>query len=354
MKSKRLLSFVGTRPELIKNLALSRAAANFPELDFVICHTGQNFGDKMADGIADELRIPVAVRNDSVDRSSFGSVAKSIMEFVEVQLKRYSPDIVISNTDTDTAFYAALTSAKLKKDVAHIEGGIRCEARSNPEEINRRLSDHLSRWIFTISETDSQSLLMEGFPPESIFMCGDITVDALRIVLDELDIKVTEGNYDLMTIHRQENAGSPERLKVILEAVEESGFKTIFPVHPRTKEALAKSGLWKTFANSKIIHFMEPQTFVEMVKVLAGSRKVISDSGGLRREAYVLEKPVISLAEFVWFREMNLLGYEYVAGADNVKLMEGIRNYNPPKSRPPLFGDGQAAVRILKILMESE
>ena len=135
------------------------------------------------------------------------------MLVVAEQVRKLSPDVIVSNTDTDTAFYTVLVGAKMRVLVAHIEGGIRCEARLNPEEINRRLADHLANWVFTISDEDTQSLLSEGFPEESIFMRGDITLDALRITLADRHIQVRRGDYNLLTIHRQENANNPKRLE---------------------------------------------------------------------------------------------------------------------------------------------
>ena len=348
----KIISFVGTRPEVIKNLAFCEAASKFKNLDFSLIHTGQNSGPNMADSLIQELKIPLLKQNPFVDRSTPGSASKSFLDFIMKCIQEYSPDIVISNTDTDTAFYTAWAGAKLRVPVAHIEGGIRCEARHNPEEINRRLADHLSDWIFTISHEDTESLLKEGFSKNQVFMLGDITLDALNIVMKRHQIKINSGEYNLLTIHRQENANNPVRLKQIFQAVEKAGFKTVFPVHPRTYDTLEKTGLLKDLARSKVIEIKEPQSYVEMVRLLANCRKVISDSGGLRREAYMLDKPVISLVSFIWFKKMNQLGFEFIADADETKIEWAIQNFNPKKPRPALFGDGRTGHHILKTLLK--
>lgn len=347
IRAVRILSFVGTRPEIIKNLAFARAAARNKSLDLRIWHTGQNFGDNMADGIWKELGIPVERTALSVDRSTQGAVARSLMDFIAQGITEVRPDAVISNTDTDTAFYAALVAARMKVPVAHVEGGIRCEARNNPEEINRRLADHLSDIVFTISNEDTKSLISEGFDKRNVFMLGDITLDALQITLKEHGIKVESGAYDLLTVHRQENTGNPQRLRAILEGVAAAGFRTLFPVHPRTRQALERPELKSVVAAAKNIELLEPQTYIAMTRLSAGCRKIISDSGGLRREGYMLGKPVISLVWFVWFKSMNRLGFEAVADADAKKIWKAISSFEPKGRRPPLFGDGRAGEKIL-------
>ena len=346
----RIISFVGTRPEIIKNLAFCRRALLFKDLEFLVVPTQQNFGAEMVDQFIRDLNIPVADQSNRVDRTTPGSIAKSLLDYIIHCIERFRPDIVLSNTDTDTAFYAALGATKLKVPVAHFEGGIRCEERSNPEEINRRLADQLSRWIFPITADDAQNLAEEGFSSQSIFMLGDITLDVLQIVKQENRITINSGAYDLMTCHRQENAANPERLSRIIEVVEQAGFPTVFPVHPRTKESLLKYGLWQRLESSRTIKALSPQGYLEMLKLLCGCRKVISDSGGLRREAYLCNKPVISLVDFVWFKKMRQLGYEFAAGADADKLQWAIQNFNPPTDRPSLFGDGRAGEHILRTL----
>lgn len=349
----RILSLVGTRPEIIKNLAFCRAAARFPDLDFRVIHSMQNFGPDMADGFFEQLGIPIADRNEMIDRSSPGSVAKSLIDFTRHCIDKYKPDAIISNTDTNTAFYAALAAAQMRVPVAHFEGGIRCEARLNAEEINRRLADHVSDWVFTISDEDSQALRSEGFPAASIYMLGDLTYDVIKTVVREHDIPVVRGDYDVLTTHRQENANDPRRLAAIIEAVESVGFPTEFPIHPRTRDTLEAAGLMDRLLRSPNIRVRGPQGYLDMVRLVAGSRKVLSDSGGLRREAYMLDKPVISLVSFVWFKKMNELGYEFVADADPARIARALREYDPPGDRPKIFGDGRAGEYILRTIMEN-
>jgi UDP-N-acetylglucosamine 2-epimerase len=348
----RIVSFVGTRPEIIKNLAFCRAAPLFPDLEFLVVHTGQNFGHDMADCFLEELEIPIARSSPVVDRSTMGSVAKDLIDHVAACIEEYAPDVIISNTDTHTALFTAYAGARLRVPVAHFEGGVRCEARLNPEEICRRLADHLSTWIFTISDDDTQSLLDEGIPAESIFMLGDLTLDALEIVLREHAIEVRRGDYNVLTAHRQENTDDPQRLRAILDGVEAAGYPTVFPIHPRTRDTLERAGLLERLERSKVITARPPQGYLDMMRLVAGCNKVISDSGGLRREGYMLDKPVISLVSFIWFKKMNRLGYELVVDNDRARLTQAIREFDPAGPRPPLFGDGRAGEYILRKILE--
>lgn len=343
----KILSLVGTRPEIIKTLAFVDAARAREGIQFEVAHTAQNAGPDMADCFFEDLGIHPAFRNDPIDRTDLGTAARGMMSFCQRAIEQSRPDVVISNTDTDSAFYAALVAARMRVPVAHIEGGIRCEARLNPEEINRRLADHLSSWVFTISDDDSASLVAEGFSPGSIFMLGDITRDALDLIRRRHEIEVTRGDYNVLTLHRQENAGDEGRLRAILEAVESAGVPTRFPVHPRTRQKLAGTGLLDRLERSRVIELLDPQPYVEMVRLIAGCGKLLSDSGGLRREGYLLGKPVISLVWFVWFKQMSRLGFEFMADADSARIREAIESFEPPAERPPLFGDGNAASRIL-------
>ena len=183
-------------------------------------------------------------------------------------------------------------------------------------------------------------------------MRGDITLDALRITLAERHIQVRRGDYNLLTIHRQENANNPKRLETIIDAIERANSPTVFPVHPRTREGLQTAGLLERLQSSKVIQLRDPQPYADMVRLAAGCNKVISDSGGLRREGYMLDKPVISLVWFVWFKRMNQLGYEFAADADGDKIAWAIQKFDPPQQRPPIFGDGRAGEHILRTLQE--
>ena len=339
---------MGTRPEIIKNLAFCRAAKSIPGLKLDVLFTGQNFGPEMSSAQWKQLGIPITRVSKGVDRTSTGAIARDLMDFVTESIRLYKPDAVISNTDTDTAFYTALAAAKAKVPVVHIEGGIRCEARLNPEELNRRLADHLATWVFVISPEDERSLLDEGFDRDRVFNLGDITNDALKIVIKEHKIPIARGGYDLLTVHRQENVGDPKRLAAILEGVRRAGFPTRFPVHPRTRQALERGEAKAILKKAPNITLLPPQPYLDLVRLLAGCRKLVSDSGGLRREGYLLDKPVISLVWFVWFKGMNRLGFEKVADADATAIEKALRTFDPKGKRPPLFGDGRAGERILR------
>lgn len=345
----RVLSIVGTRPEIIKTKAFWEAARERRDLDFIVARSGQHLDPSMSDVFFEQLGIDCAGSVQPADRDTVGSIVGSLVDTSLRAIDEFQPDVVVSNTDTDTAFATAFAAAKRGVPVAHVEAGLRCAARWNPEEINRRLADHLATWLFPHIQEARESLLREGFDPASVFLHGDVTLDTLNIVMDRFRIERVRGDYDVMTIHRQENADNPKRLGAILKTVAEVNFPTIFLAHPRTSDNIDRWNMWELVKGSRV-EVRPQEDYVDTLRYLAGCRKVISDSGGLRREAYMVEKPVISLVNFVWVQSMVDLDFEYLADADPARLGWAIREFDPQTPRPELFGDGRAAWRILQTL----
>lgn len=341
----KILSIVGTRPNFIKQVPLTRAYRRHG-LEEIILHTGQHYDYQMSRVFFRELNLPEPDYIATIPKYSSIHQTASMMMFIEDILKEVRPDMTVLMGDVDSSCAGAIASTKLKIPCAHIEAGLRSESFFNPEEINRKVCDVLSSLHFPHIAEARDSLLREGYDKDRIFLVGDVICDALKFFLRKKKIRIMKRNYILLTIHRAENTDNPKRLKRILRAVIDSGEKFVFPVHPRTEKALKKSTLWEEIVNCPRIKITAPQGYLEFLKLLAQCKMVLTDSGGVRREAYILKKPTLILVNIVWVPSVVELGWAVVTD-DNVDLIKKqIKNFKIPREHPPLFGDGNAAIRI--------
>jgi len=269
---------------------------------------------------------------------------------LEEVLAKEKPNVTLIYGDVNSTLAAALASVKLRIPVAHVEAGIRSDDRYNPEEINRRVADCVSDVLFAATQESYEALIKEGHSKKDTFLVGDVLKDSLEAIVEKFNIKVNQGNYHLATVHRMENVTSFVRLKNIIEAFIESKKHIKFLLHPRTEKCLKKYNLFKKLKNSYNVELLPALGYVEFIKLLAGADKVLTDSGGVRREAYLLKKPIISLINIIWFPSLIKCGWKYVADAQKRKIIDAIDNFNPQSRRPNIFGDGRAAIRILSIL----
>jgi UDP-N-acetylglucosamine 2-epimerase (non-hydrolysing) len=246
---------------------------------------------------------------------------------------------------------AALASAKLKIPVVHIEGGVRSPHLYNPEEVNRRVTDVVSKLIFASTRNDYATLLREDFSPDAVCLSGDLMKDSLLLTLVEEQIESRASDYVVATIHRDENVQSPRRLTAIVDGLIACAIDVRFPVHPRTRQKLEHYGLFARLSGSRV-KLLEPTGYVTFVRMLAGARRVLTDSGGVRREAYILGKPVIVPTDIVWFPEIVESGWMVTVDADPTAIAQLLREFTPTTPRPSIFGDGNArhviADRILR------
>lgn len=347
----KVISVVGTRPNFVKEFFIHKELKK-RGIKEILVHTGQHYDYEMSKIFFENFDIttPDYHFNNS-DLSSIQQVAH-IMEYMEDVLKKEKADCTLVYGDVNSTLAAAVASAKLKIPVTHIEGGIRSSSLYNPEEINRRVSDHLSALIFTCTKTDYQNLLYENFSRDRIVLSGDIMKDVILYAIDKENIKLKRGDYSIVTIHREENVESKERLTNIISGLIRSKEKIIFPVHPRTRKKLEKFGLVDAIIkNSRRIEITEPKSYLEFVKLLAGANKVITDSGGVRREGYILKKPVIVLINITWFPEILRAGWKVIVDADTDKIVDAIKNFEPVKRHPNIFGDGNAHKIIVENLI---
>ena len=337
----KVVSVVGTRPNFVKEFFIHKELKK-RGIKEILVHTGQHYDYEMSKIFFENFDI--AKPDYHFNNSNLSSIQQMahIMEYMEDVLIKEKADCTLVYGDVNSTLAAAVASAKLKIPVVHIEGGIRSPNLYNPEEINRRVSDHLSVLIFVCTGTDYRNLLEENFSKDRIVLSGDIMKDVLLYTVDKENIKVERGRYSVVTIHREENVESKERMTSIILGLINSKEKIIFPVHPRTRKKLEKFGLIDLITKNSRIEIIEPQSYTKFVKLLAGANKVITDSGGVRREGYILRKPVIVLINITWFPEILKAGWKVVVDADTDKIADAINNFEPDKKHPNIFGNGNA------------
>jgi UDP-GlcNAc3NAcA epimerase len=345
----KIVSIVGTRPNFIKEYVM------FPQfqargIEEVLVHTGQHFDYEMSELFFEQLEIPRPHYMNEVIKGKHGRETGEMMGFIESVLMDEQPDATLVYGDVNSTMAAALASAKLRIPVVHIEAGLRTPFRYNPEEINRRVADTVSDLLFPHIREAYESLMREGYDPADVFLPGDIMKDSLLKITEKYGIEPTKGDYCVATVHRAENTEDPKRLEAILDGFLTSHIPIKFAVHPRTSKRMAQLGLIKKIEQSKVVELLPPIGYLDFMRLMAGADRVLTDSGGVRREAYILGKPVVNLTNIVWVPEMVSCGWSLIADADSKKIADAIRNHNPSGERPEIFGDGHAAERIAEII----
>lgn len=350
-KQIKVISVVGTRPNFVKEFLINREFRR-REIKEVIVHTGQHYDYEMSKLFFENFDLPEPDYHFGNSGMSNIQQTAEIMRYMEDVLKTEKPDCTLIYGDVNSTLAAAVASAKLRIPVAHVEGGVRSWSLYNPEEINRRVSDHLSELVFSCTKTDYENLLNENFDKERIVLSGDIMKDVLLFVLEKENIPYKRGNYSVVTIHREENVESKERLTNIISGLLESQNKITFPVHPRTRKKLEQYGLIERIERNQRIELTEPKGYINFLRLLAGANKVITDSGGVRREGYILKKPVIVLINITWFPEILKAGWKFIADANSDKIVKAIRKFEVPEVHPDIFGDGKAHKKIVESIIE--
>jgi len=327
----KTLTVIGARPQFVKAAMMSRKLKND-----VLVHTGQHYDKEMSAVFFDELDIPEPDYNLGIGSGSHGEQTGRMLEAVEQVLLKEKPDIVIVHGDTNSTLAGALAAAKLKIPVAHVEAGLRSYSQM-PEEINRRMVDHLSSYLFAPTVTAVNNLNREGLG--NIYHVGDVMYDAFLRYSEE----VKKGDYILATIHREENTDDGDRLGDIFSELNWLG-NVICPLHPRTKARL------KNKYNR--ITFIDPVGYREMLKLIGGARIVVTDSGGVQKEAYFSKTPCVTVRPQTEWTELVEAGWNILV--DTVGIVGAVRR---AKSRMILdgrgqvdYGDGNAAGRIVAIL----
>jgi UDP-GlcNAc3NAcA epimerase len=318
-------------------------------------HTGQHYDDNMSEVFFRQMRIPAPDVNLGVGSGEHGRQTGAMLAALEEVLLERRPDRVLVYGDTNSTLAGALAAAKLNIPVAHVEAGLRSFQRAMPEEINRVVADHLSDLLFCPTPTAVTNLACEGIR-SGVHLVGDIMFDAAlfyRGLLEQGDAesRLPAGlpdDFYLLTLHRPENTDDPRRLRTIIEALNGlEGFRGVFPVHPRTRKAFAAQGL----RLAPHLRAIEPVGYLEMLELERCCRFIVTDSGGVQKEAFFFGKPCITLRDQTEWIETVQSGWNTLVVAEAAKIRQAFEHLHIPSEQPAYYGDGNCGSRILSILM---
>lgn len=382
-----ILTVVGARPQFVKAAVISRlirSAGYRDRVSEILVHTGQHYDSNMSDVFFDEMKIPSPDVNLGIGGGTHGKMTGDMLAGLEALIMERKPNLVLVYGDTNSTLAGALAASKLHVRVAHVEAGLRSYDKSMPEEQNRVIADHLSTWLFCPTRTAVENLAHEGIPgaqadgrgvgsdvvrPPAIkasanvplvIESGDVMLDA-SLYYRELGRNRPEaekararlginGPYRLLTLHRAENTDDQARLSSIVKALNAASDQTIvFPVHPRTRKALASQGL--VFAPH--VRLVEPVGYFDMIDLESSASCIITDSGGVQKEAYFFGVPCVTLRDSTEWVETIETGWNRLAGADVEAIGEVIRRATPGREGLSLYGDGDAGRKILDKLLET-
>ena len=360
-----LISIVlGTRPEIIKMSPVIRELEK-NNLPYIIIHTGQHYSYNMDRVFFEELELPEPDYKLDVGEKyhTHGSQTGEMIKELEKILMKESPDIVLVEGDTNTVLAGGLASVKLHIPVGHVEAGLRSFDRRMPEEINRIVVDHISDYLFAPTQVAKKNLLNEGISQDKIYVTGNTIVDAvyqnLEIaksksrILGKYNLKKKE--YILVTFHRQENVDDPSRLKKLVNMLNDLNYTTIFPMHPRTRKRIDEFGYR---INNEKVRVIEPLGYLDFLLLLANSKVVLTDSGGIQEESNILHVPCLTLRDNTERPETVEVGSNIVVGMESQNVLATLNSilhnphkYNTMSSVPVVFGDGKSSERIVGIIV---
>jgi len=349
----KILSVVATRPNFIKECAMQLELKNFQNFEWKIVHTGQHYDYKMSSVFFEELKIPKPDYFLNIGSGSLTYQRGKTMIKIEKVINQFDPDIVITYGDVNATLGASIAAKGSNKTLIHLESGVRGNVRTNPEEINRIVSDVVADYNICFYEENRTNLLKEGFDENSLFLSGDLHYDVFNYVRNMFKMIPRDDKYILVTIHRNENKRNYKNMKNIIDALSEIEENIIWPVHPGTEKELKRLGLWKELNSRSHIQLLPPLGYLEFSNLIKNSSFIFTDSGGVRREAYFWEKPCLVLVDIVWFNSIQNTGWIQTVGANKEIILKSYREYKKPKKHPNLFGDGHAANKILNFIQRN-
>lgn len=350
----KIVSIVGARPQFIKAAMVSREIRKKHEE--VLVHTGQHYDIELSRVFFNELDIPKPDYNLDIGSNTHARQIGKMMIAIEEVLVREKPALVLVYGDTNSTLAGAMAAVKLHVGVAHVEAGPRMFDKSVPEEINRVLTDHISTLLFAPTQTAVNNLKREGIE-EGVYFTGDVMLDSFLhlpkvadkdlTILDKLGL--SKGGYLLATVHRARNTENKENLKSIVDAFLSMDDKIVFPVHPRTEKYLKQYDLYDKLKKNQNIMVIDPVGYLDSIILTRNSRKVLTDSGGLQKEAYFSRIPCITFDEATSWPETVEDGWNTLAGSDRDKIFKAAKYFNPAGKQRNVFGDGRAAKKIVDI-----
>ncbi len=349
----KIVTVLGARPQFIKAAAVSQ----YFKQDFneIIVHTGQHYDANMSDVFFDELGIPKPTYQLTVGGTTHGAMTGAMLASIEEILLTEKPDYVMVYGDTNSTLAGALAAAKLLIPVIHVEAGLRSFNKAMPEEQNRILTDHVSELLFVPTQTAIENLKQEGIT-KGVHNVGDVMYDGIlhfsdiaaqkSSILEELSLE--DGKFMLCTIHRAENTNDPKRLKGIVDGLNNSGASIVLPLHPRTQNYLNDYKL----SLSENIRVIDPVGYLDMVRLESTCSKIVTDSGGVQKEAFFLGKPCITMRdETEWVETVNN-GWNTLVGANSQLIQAAIQDFNPTKDRLNYFGNGTATHQMVALILQ--
>jgi UDP-GlcNAc3NAcA epimerase len=377
----KIITIIGARPQIIKAAAISRAIHTHfkDQITELIVHTGQHYDDNMSAIFFTEMGIPAADYNLSVGSGNHGAQTAKMMEGIETILLQEQPDALLVYGDTNSTLAGALAAAKIHIPVVHIEAGLRSYNKSMPEEINRITCDHCSTLLFSPTNQGISNLIKEGFSTTThlkasidnplVFKTGDIMFDNsmyFSSITNEKQglvekLQLTPGEFILCTIHRDSNTDKPDHLNQIIRGLLQiqrvSNQSIVLPLHPRTRKKMTEllnPSVAKELSDNSKIHVIDPAGFLDMISLENNCSLVITDSGGVQKEAFFFKKPCIILREQTEWVEIVENGNALLVGSNEEKLIEAYHQLTTKKdyTYPPFFGDGHASEEICRLMLE--
>lgn len=353
----KIISIIGARPQFIKASVVSKELRK--KYEEIIVHTGQHYDYEMNKIFFEELNIPEPDYYLNVGSGSHGFQTGEMLKKIEGVLIEEKPDLVLTYGDTNSTIAGALAASKLHIKSSHVESGLRSYDKMMPEEINRVLTDHCSDILFCPTEKAVINLKREGIT-DNVYLTGDVMADSVLYyreiaenksnILNELGLE--DKNYLLTTIHRPGNTDNEEKLKSIVEAFSEIDDTIVFPVHPRTEKYLREYGLFERLES--FVKLTKPLGFFNFIKLLNHAKIMLTDSGGIQKEAYILKVPCITLRENTEWGETVEDGWNILVGSSKEKITQCVNEFNPSvKSHKNRFGSGDASKKISSIIETS-
>lgn len=358
---KKILTVLGARPQFIKASVVSHAIAATPGLTEVLVHTGQHFDANMSDVFFADLGMAKPDYFLDIHGGSHGAMTGRMLEAVEQVLLQEKPDVVLVYGDTNSTLAGALAAAKLHIPVAHVEAGLRSFNMAMPEEINRILTDRISHWLFTPTQAATANLLREGYAQSAITEVGDVMYDVALHHGSRVQagtglmaaLGLAEKGYVLATIHRQENTDHPQRLAAIVQALIATArtLPVVWPLHPRTRAVLEKTGLLDTLASQ--VKLIDPVGYLDMVQLEKFAALIATDSGGVQKEAFFYQVPCVTLRDETEWVELVQAGWNRLAPPVDAQALQaaihGALGSRGQAVRP--YGAGDAAGRVVDSIL---
>jgi len=355
----KILTIIGARPQFVKAAVLSRVFASMNNVEEMLVHTGQHFDDKMSQIFFDEMEIPTPHFNLEINSLGHGAMTGRMLEGIEKLILQEKPNWILVYGDTNSTLAGALAAKKLHVKVAHVEAGLRSFNMQMPEEINRILTDRISDHLYAPTQTAVNNLKREGFDnfEAKVFLSGDVMQDAALFYAQKAEEKsslskdLLKGEFILSTIHRQENTDDPQRLKAIITALNKIHQKNrvVLPIHPRTRKIIEQLGLQLN------VDVIDPVGYFDMITLLKNCSLVMSDSGGLQKEAFFFQKHCVTLRDQTEWVELVEGGFNILAGADELSIIKSFEKMKEVKSdfNVNLYGNGGAGKNIVQHLLNN-